>query len=181
MSDFLTSIRQLLPGAWALRDGHALAFGHIAAADLPECNERRCNEHRLIRAGTGVADRTVVCEKNASDAWGWRDKGDAYLAATFQPAGVYPPTGTVSAFAGITTPADWFSLLKNSATAASETSCSPDVGDFKNQSFSNLGTLIWGCFRFDHRFAFFNSCSWPCGPRPGHENGRPSPAAAPTG
>jgi hypothetical protein len=28
---------------------------------------------------------------------------------------------------------------------------------------------------------FFNSCSWSCGPRPGHENGRPRVSAALTG
>src|SRR5215217_7077019 len=28
---------------------------------------------------------------------------------------------------------------------------------------------------------FFNSCSWSCGPRSGHENGRPRVAAALTG
>jgi hypothetical protein len=41
MSGFADAVRSLLPGAWALKDGHALAFGHIAAVDLPECNERR--------------------------------------------------------------------------------------------------------------------------------------------
>jgi microcystin-dependent protein len=101
MSDFRDAVRHLLPQSWAMRDGFGWAFGHIAAADLPECNERRGNEHRYIRGGAGVADRTVVCEKNAAEAWAWKDKGDAYLAAN------HPPTGTVGAFAGVTTPNGW--------------------------------------------------------------------------
>ena len=49
------------------------------------------------------------------------------------------------------------------------------------QSWSNTASLGPASASVRAVTAFFNSCSWSCGPRPGHENGRPSVAAALTG
>ena len=84
---FLSSLVERLPGSWKIADGQAFGLGNIAAANLPTCNESRKNEMRYIPGGAGVADRWVVCEKDAADAYAWEDKGDAYFDATYQVAG----------------------------------------------------------------------------------------------
>jgi hypothetical protein len=84
---FVENLVQRLPGSWGLQDGKALAFGHTPAANLPTCDASRANEHRFIRGGAGVADRTVVCEMNASGVSAWRDKGHAYLEAEYAGGG----------------------------------------------------------------------------------------------
>jgi hypothetical protein len=60
MSGFADAVRQLLPGSWALRDGFALAWGHIAAADLPACNERRGSRSSSRGAPTNSALRERI-------------------------------------------------------------------------------------------------------------------------
>jgi hypothetical protein len=83
----LDSIVERLSGSFRLKPGRAFALGHTAAADLPLCDESRQSEERVIEGLTGVADRKVVCEKNAADAYAWRDKGHAYLEATYTGGG----------------------------------------------------------------------------------------------
>jgi hypothetical protein len=83
----LDSIVERLAGSFRLKDGRGFALGHTDAANLPECNASRVSEERVIEGLTGVADRKVVCEKNAADAYAWRDKGHAYLEATYTGGG----------------------------------------------------------------------------------------------
>ena len=59
--DSVIGFRQ--PGVARLRDGTALAPGHVDT--LPLCEEARWGEERWQHGGNGVADRWVRCEKDA--------------------------------------------------------------------------------------------------------------------
>ncbi len=62
-----------LPGSWGSRDGHGFSLGHTPAASLPACDARRRGEMRRVDSEAGVADRVVVCMKDAADAYDWLD------------------------------------------------------------------------------------------------------------
>lgn len=62
-----------LPGTLGLKAGHGWFLGHTAAADLPACDASRRGEMRRVDSGAGVADRVVICTKDAADAYDWLD------------------------------------------------------------------------------------------------------------
>lgn len=75
---FWRHLVERLPGVLGLKDGHGFALGHTAS--LPACEARRRGEQRRVAGGAGVADREVVCRKDAADAYAW---WDALLAPPF--------------------------------------------------------------------------------------------------
>jgi hypothetical protein len=77
---FWDVIVERLAGSFRLKDGRAFALGHTHADNLPVCDATRDAEERWITGLTGVADRWVVCEKDAADAYAWEEKGAAYLS-----------------------------------------------------------------------------------------------------
>jgi hypothetical protein len=78
---FLDHLVSRLPGAFGVRDGHGFSVG--AAATLPTCEAKRDGEERRVPGGAGVADRRVICEKDAADAYAWTEVGLAAADARY--------------------------------------------------------------------------------------------------
>lgn len=65
------------PGVLSLLEG--CAFQISPTPTLPTCDVTRRFERRTVKGGAGVADREVMCDKSAADAYAWRELGQAAL------------------------------------------------------------------------------------------------------